>query len=126
VPELETSVFLIPSQHAKNNTDRVVVLHEVAKSVVDAVRRHHPEFAFTHNRLPLTGINNSGWKTARRRAAARYEVTRLAPSPNGFRHIRIRTHYSAAEISNLVVASNRACDTKSRNSPALFALRSTG
>jgi integrase len=67
IPDLETSVFVIPSAQVKNKTDRVVVLNDVAKSVIDSVRGDHPEFVFTRNGKPLTGMNNSGWKAARRR-----------------------------------------------------------
>lgn len=68
--ELKTSVFVIPSQHVKNKTDRVVILNDVAKSVIDSVRGHYSEFVFTCRGKPLTGVNSSGWKAARRRAAA--------------------------------------------------------
>jgi hypothetical protein len=60
-----------------------------AKSVIDSVRGEHAEFVFTRAGNPLKGMNNSGWKAARRRAAARYEETLKAPCPNGFRRIRV-------------------------------------
>jgi hypothetical protein len=53
------------------------------------VRGEHPEFVFTRAGNPLTGMNNSGWKAARRRAASRYEETLKAPCPNGFRGIPV-------------------------------------
>ena len=37
----------------------------------------------------MTQIYNSGWKAARRRAAARYETRDWAPVPQGFRSIRV-------------------------------------
>jgi integrase len=89
IPDLETSVFVVPSAQVKNKTDRVVVLNDVAKSVIDSVRGEHPEFVFTRAGNPLTGMNNSGWKAARRRAAARFEETLKAPCPSGFRRIRM-------------------------------------
>jgi hypothetical protein len=58
-----------------NKTDRVVVLNDVPKSVIDSVQGEHREYVFTRASNPLTGMNNSGWKAARRRAAARYEET---------------------------------------------------
>jgi integrase len=36
VPELETTVFLIPGHKVKNGDERLVVLNRVARSVVDA------------------------------------------------------------------------------------------
>ena len=38
VPELNTSVFLIPGSKVKNGDERLVVLNRVAKSVIDSVR----------------------------------------------------------------------------------------
>ena len=36
VPELETSVFIIPPEHVKNGIERYVVLNRTAKSVIEA------------------------------------------------------------------------------------------
>ena len=41
VPELNTSVFLIPGSKVKNGDERLVVLNRVAKSVIDGVRGEH-------------------------------------------------------------------------------------
>ena len=92
-------------------------------------------------------MNNKGWRTGRRRAAARYKDTLERECPVGFKRVRIHdmrhtygrrlraaganlkgrqellghkssrmtTHYSAAEIGNLLTAANLA--TKSRESP---------
>jgi integrase len=43
VPELGTSVFIIPAGWVKNREDRLVVLNSVAKSVIDEVRGQHAE-----------------------------------------------------------------------------------
>jgi hypothetical protein len=72
----------------KNKTDRVVVLNDVAESVIDSVRGEHPQFVFTRGGKSLTGMNNSGWKAARRRAAAQFEETLKGPCPIGFRRLR--------------------------------------
>jgi len=40
VPELETSVFVIPGGSVKNGEERLVVLNRVAKSVVESSRHH--------------------------------------------------------------------------------------
>jgi hypothetical protein len=37
---------------------------------------------------------------------------------------RVTTHYSAAELSNLIAAAEKACQVGSRKSPALGALKS--
>ncbi len=41
----------------------------------------------------------------------------------GHKSRRITTHYSAAELSNLIDAANQVCGTKSRKSPALVVLK---
>jgi integrase len=42
VPELDTSVFVIPGDKVKNAQDRLVVLNRVAKSVIEGQRGVHP------------------------------------------------------------------------------------
>lgn len=46
VPELDTSVFFIPKEQAKNGEERLVVLNRVAKSVVESLRGLHPTHVF--------------------------------------------------------------------------------
>ena len=41
----------------------------------------------------------------------------------GHRSSRITTHYSAAELQNLIKATNRVCGENSRKSPELVMLR---
>jgi len=48
VPELETSVFIIPGERIKNGEERLVVLNGIAKSVVESVRGLHPDYVFVH------------------------------------------------------------------------------
>jgi integrase len=89
VPELRTSIFVIPRAFVKNNLERYVVLNRIARSVIDDCRGRHPEFVFTRKGEPLTKIYNSGWKGARRRAAARYPIEFQKACPPGFRSIRV-------------------------------------
>jgi integrase len=89
VPELETSVFIIPRDYVKNGLDRYVVLNRIAESVIESCRGAHREFVFTRDGKPVAGINNSGWKAARRRAAERYPQQFKKPCPAGFRSIRV-------------------------------------
>jgi integrase len=89
VPELNASVFVIPRSFVKNTIDRYVVLNRIARSAIDKCRGIHPEFVFTFRGKPITKFYNSGWKAARRRAAARYEGKIGLPCPKGFRSIRV-------------------------------------
>ena len=159
VSDLEASVFVVPATDVKNGIDRYVVLNRIASSsVIEECRGAHDEFVFTHEGHPQPRMNNSGWKAARRRAAARYAAELGAPCPAGFRSIRVHdlkhtfghrlraagvsfedrqsllghkaahvtAHYSAADISNLIAASEKVCDFASRKSPALSIVRSGG
>jgi integrase len=75
VPELETSVFVIPGERVKNGEERLVVLNRVARSVIERMRGLHPVHVFVHARAkdgdprPVTKINNTAWKAAREQAA---------------------------------------------------------
>jgi integrase len=55
VPELDTSVFLIPKEQVKNGEERLVVLNRVAKSVVESLRGLRPTHVFARVRGP-TGL----------------------------------------------------------------------
>lgn len=82
VPELGTSVFLIPGDFGgrtensgvKNGEDRLVVLNDVARSVIESCRGKHPERVFTYKGEPVGSINNSAWCNARVRAAMKMYV----------------------------------------------------
>ena len=89
IPELKTSVFVIPKEFVKNGADRLVVLNRVARSVVSAARGKHESRVFTFHGRPVTRMINSAWKKARKRAADRYEEHMGEPCPYGFRNIRV-------------------------------------
>jgi integrase len=89
VPELDTSIFVVPRGFVKNGLDRYVVLNRVARSVVESCRGKHPERVFTRKSRALTKIYNSGWKAARRRASERYAKEFGRPCPQGFRCLRV-------------------------------------
>ena len=48
VPELGTSVFIIPGARVKNGEERLVVLNRIARSVVEARRGQHATHVFTY------------------------------------------------------------------------------
>ncbi len=160
VPELQTTVFVIPAifsedgrSGVKNREDRLVVLNAVARSVIDARRGKHPEFVFTFRGRKLQCMNNTAWQNARKQAAAKYRERLGRESPRGFERLRIHdlkhtfgrrlraagvpfetrqvllghtngsitTHYSAAEIGELIEGVNRI--DASRSTPVLTTLR---
>ena len=67
-------MFVLPK--TKNGDPRAVVLNEVAQSVVDAQRGLHPVYVFTYQgageRQRVNAVNQSAWRKARSRAAAKY------------------------------------------------------
>ena len=89
VPELSTSVFLIPASDTKANRDRVIVLNRVAKSVVDSLRGDHSTFVFTYKGKPLNGVYNSAWLRGREKAANGYPAALGSEAPWGFRNLRV-------------------------------------
>lgn len=141
VPELDTTVFIVPAEFVKNGEERLVVLNRVAKSVIDEVRGIHPVFVFTYKGHPVGKMNNSAWKSARQRAGLtqvrvhdlKHTFGRRLRAAGvsfedrqdllGHRSGRITTHYSSAELSNLIEAANAVCGTDSRKSPTLVILK---
>ncbi|MEW3765227.1 tyrosine-type recombinase/integrase [Pseudomonas aeruginosa] len=104
VPELDTSVFLIPSDFGgrdkgsgvKNGEERLVVLNAVAKSIIEGQRGLDPVWVFPYGMpdrngkaTPVHRMNDSAWKKARIRAAKKYLERFLRPAPKGFASIRI-------------------------------------
>ena len=94
VPELDTSVFIIPRDHVKNGLGPFVALDRIAKSMIEGCRGEHKEFGFTTqerdgSRHPRYRMNNPGWKAARRRAAMRCSQEPGLPCPAGFRSIQV-------------------------------------
>ena len=141
VTELATSVFVIPQDHVKNGEERLIVLNRVARSVIEKVRGEHPEYVFTFRGHPISAMNNTAWQNARRRAilsavrvhdlkhtfGRRLRAAGVSYEDRqdllGHKSGRITTHYSAAELENLIKASNRVCGENSRKSPALVLLK---
>lgn len=165
IPELDTSVFVLPEWATKNSEERVVVLNSVAASVVEAQRGKHKSRVFTLPRgnkkkktkrlEPLSKIYGSAWKGARERAADCYEEEMQDSAPWGFRNLRVHdlrhtfgrrlraaavnketrsallghktgditTHYSQAELQELVDAVAKITEVNSRKTHAPTLLR---
>ena len=142
VPELNTSVFVVPGyvfdeeningvkRNVKNGEDRLIVLNKIAKSVIEKVRGNHPEYVFTYkgNKM-LTSINNTSWQNAVKRSCIPTRIHDLKHTFGrrlraagvgvedredllGHKSNRMTTHYSVAELENLLIATNKACDRK--------------
>jgi len=141
IPELNTSIFTIPSQLVKNREDRLVILNDTAQSVIEEVRGIHKKHVFTYRDHPIKRINNSAWKRIRRKVNILVRVHDLKHTFGrrlracgvsfedrqdllGHKSGRITTHYSAAEIGNLIAAANKVCRAKqNKNGPSLTLLK---
>ncbi len=118
-----------------------MVLNHVARSVVDERRGMHPEYVFTYQGRRVNKMNGSAWRKARLRAGLpqvrvhdlKHSLGRRLRAAGvsfedrqdllGHKSVRVTTHYSAAELGNLIEAANRVCGENSRKSPALVVLR---
>jgi integrase len=130
IHELRCSVFIIPGRYTKNGDDRLVVLNNIAQSVINNVRGMHSEYVFVYKNMPLTRMNNKGWRRARSEVGlstvrvhdlkhtfgSRLRAVGVSFEDRqdllGHKAGRITTHYSAAEVSNLIEAANRVCIPK--------------
>jgi integrase len=130
VPELDTSVFLISGAFTKNGDDRVIVLNEIARRVVERERGRHPEFVFTYKGKPVKRLNTSAFRKAREAAGVGdcrvhdlrhtfgYRLRAAGVSLEdredllGHRSGRMTTHYSAPDLARLIEAVNRICKVK--------------
>jgi len=136
-------VFIIPKHLVKNREERLVVLNDAAKSVIDEVRSMNNKYVFTYLGHPVTSMNNSAWKRARRKTGLpqvrvhdlKHTFGRRLRAAGvsfedrqdllGHKSGRITTHYSAAELQNLIDATNKICDHK-RQCPVLTLLKRNG
>ncbi len=98
VPELNTSVFIIPSNFGgrnggksgvKNGDDRLVVLNDIARSVIETQRGKHQVLVFPFRGHELNRMNRGAWRNARLRAAEKWrEEYGSEPNP-GFAKVRV-------------------------------------
>jgi integrase len=127
IPYLNTSVFIIPAHKVKNREERLVVLNSAARAVLEEVRGIHAEYVFTYRGRRINKMNDSGWKSARKRAGLpqvrvhdlKHTFGRRLRAAGvsfedrqdllGHRSGKITTHYSAPELINLIEASERVC-----------------
>jgi len=105
IPELKTSVFLIPAKFGgrtpgsgvKNGRDRLVVLNEVARAVIEAQRGLDLVYVFAYcgkghpegTKNCLDRMNGHAWRKARTRAAEQYQEEHGRPANTGFAEVRV-------------------------------------
>jgi len=141
VPHLSTSVFLIPKGFVKNREERLVVLNRSAKGVVEEQRGKHPEAVFTYKGEPIKKMYGAAWRKARVRAGLpdvrvhdlKHTFGRRLRAAGvsfedrqdllGHKSGRITSHYSGAELFNLIEAANRACSQDCHKSDTILVLK---
>lgn len=68
VSEIARSVFVIPAEAFKTKRPHVVVVNDVAWSIIKAQRGLHPIWVFPFHGKRMSRMNNNGWRLARRNA----------------------------------------------------------
>lgn len=115
VPQLDTSVFVVPAEAVKNGEERLVVLNRTAAAIIDTVRGDHPEFVFTSSRgKPIGTMNNNTWQRRRIETA----LGRVRQDPD---FVSLRESVTPAADGEIVVRI--ACIRRGRRTP--FAVRYT-
>ena len=146
VPDMETSIFILPESITKTSTERVVVLNTIAKRVIESRRGIHKEFVFTYRSNPVGKLNNTAWRRAWKKVKLPTEQGILKGVHNlrhsfgrrlrgaslpletrkvllGHAHGDITTHYSAAELSELLEAVEKIVDRGIAQTPTLMVVQ---
>lgn len=144
IPELKTSVFILPAWVTKGQKERVVALNSTAMAAVNRQRGKNKEFVFTYKGEPMARLNNSSFRRVRKslglddvrihdlrhttgrrlRAAGVSNETRK--DILGHEGGNITTHYSVAEIRELVEAVERIVEVSKDATPSLTLIRIGG
>jgi integrase len=148
MPELETSVFILPASITKTGAERVVVLNSIANRVIASRRGIHTDYVFTYRKKPVGKLRSSAWRRAWEAAGLPLEAGILKGVHNlrhtfgrrlrgagvpletrkallGHANGDITTHYSAAELAELLNAAEKIVERGMMQSPILTVVRRT-
>ena len=148
IPELETSVFILPESITKTGMERVVVLNSVASRVVASRRGIDKVYVFTYRGKPVGKLRSTAWRRAWEKAGLPLEAGILKGVHNlrhtfgrrlrgagvpletrkallGHANGDITTHYSAAELGELLAAAEKIVNRGVTQSPTLTVVRRT-
>lgn len=104
VPELDTTVFIIPPDFGgrsaeagvKNGDERVVILNDVARSIIDAQRLLRDQttgraksIVFPYRGRAIHRMNDTAWRSARIRASDRFSEEYRSKIHPGFLAVRV-------------------------------------
>lgn len=140
VPQPATTVFIIPGERVKNGQDRLVVLNDVARDVVDRQRGNGSDRVVLVRGRPALHELGADWRRAReavglpqvrvhdlkhtfgRRLRAAGVSLEDRQDLIGHRLVRVTTHYSLAEFNRLRTVAYQVCD-RDGVEPELLVLR---
>lgn len=123
------NLFILPAERAKNGEERIIPLNSIARSIVNSLPREG-EYVFTQNGKRFARITGTAWKSARKRANLtqcrvhdlRHTFGRRLRAAGvgledredllGHKSNRITTHYSKAEVENLLTAVESIVEQK--------------
>jgi integrase len=112
---------------------RVIVLNDIAKSVIQKRMGEHLKYVFVYKDHPVNGMNRTAFRKARKRATiklpnlrnvgihnlkhtygARLRVAEVPEEDRGFLtghkgRMSMTTYYSAPELKKMLEYSNRVC-----------------
>ncbi len=143
LPDSGTFVFVLPASATKTSTERVVVLNTIARRVIEGRRGIDKEFVVTYRDKPIGKLNNTAWKRAWRLAGLPTEKGILKGVHNlrhtfgkrlrsagipletrkallGHANGDITTHYSAAELGELINAAEAIVRRSKNETPNLM------
>jgi integrase len=124
VPELGRSVFVIPPEAFKTKRSHVVILNDVAWSIIKAQRGKHPMWVFPYHGRRMERMNNNGWQQARRAAglplvrvhdlrhsfACRLRAAGVSAEDReallGHANHSMAGHYASADVGHLLKQAN--------------------
>lgn len=144
LPDLGTSVFILPDWLTKNGRERVVVLNSIAMGVVNRQRGKHPTRVFTYGGRPVCGLNETAFKRHKKEAGLadlrlhdlRHTTGRRLRAAGVSNETRkdilghesgdMTTHYSVAELKELLDAVELIADERRCATPTLSFLKNVG
>jgi integrase len=130
IPEGGRSVFVIPPEAFKTKRPHVVILNDVAWSIVEAQRSLHPIWVFPFRGRRIGRMNNNGWKCARRDAglplvrvhdlrhqfACRLRAAGVSAEDReallGHANHSMAGHYASADVGHLLKQANLLLDRR--------------
>ena len=121
-------VFVIPPEAFKTKRPHVVILNDIAWSIVEAQRSLHPIWVFPFRGRPIGRMNNKGWQCAQRDAglplvrvhdlrhsfACRLRAAGVSAEDReallGHANHSMAGHYASADVGHLLKQTNRLLD----------------